>query len=138
MNPGMYSIDNVLAGTYQLKVTAAGFRPFVETNLAVTINNVARVNMKLEVGGTTEQVTVEASAALLQSDKADVHVELNAKEVTDLPLANYRNYQSLINLVPGATPGISRTACWALRRGRWRRTSTAPTGTTTSRGWMAQ
>ena len=95
-------MTNVLAGTYQLKVTAAGFRPFVETNLAVTINNVARVNVKLEVGGTTEQVTVEASAALLQSDKADVHVELNAKEVTDLPLANYRNYQSLINLVPGS------------------------------------
>jgi outer membrane receptor protein involved in Fe transport len=102
---GLYSITNVLAGNYQLKVTATGFRPFVETNLAVTINNVARVNVKLEVGGTTEQVTVEASAALLQSDKADVHVELNAKEVTDLPLANYRNYQSLINLVPGATPG---------------------------------
>ena len=74
-------------------------------DLAVTINNVARINVKLEVGGTTEQVTVEASAALLQSDKADMHVELNAKEVTDLPLANYRNYQSLINLVPGATPG---------------------------------
>ena len=59
---GLYSIGNVLAGNYQLKVTATGFRPFVETNLAVTINNVARINVKLEVGGTTEQVTVEASA----------------------------------------------------------------------------
>ena len=102
---GLYSLANVLAGTYLLKVTAAGFRPFSETDVAVTINNVARIDVKLEVGGATEQVTVEASAALLQSDKADVHVELNAKEVTDLPLANYRNYQSLINLVPGATPG---------------------------------
>jgi hypothetical protein len=48
---GLYSLANVLAGTYQLKVTAAGFRPFSETNVAVTINNVARIDVKLEVGG---------------------------------------------------------------------------------------
>jgi hypothetical protein len=107
---GGYSIGNVLAGTYELKVSAAGFRTFVETDVAITINNVARVNVKLEVGGTTEQITVAASAALLQADKADVHVEINAKEITDLPLANYRNYQSLIDLVPGATPGVQQNS----------------------------
>jgi outer membrane receptor protein involved in Fe transport len=101
---GLYSFTNVLAGTYQLKVTATGFKPFVQTNVAVTVNNVARIDVRLEVGAATEQVTVEATAALLQSDTADVHVQLNSKEVTDLPLSNYRNYQSLINLVPGATP----------------------------------
>ena len=105
---GVYTFGNVLAGTYELRVTAAGFRTFETTGLVVTINNVTRVNVKLEVGSTSEQVTVAATAALLQSDKADIHVELNAKEVTDLPLANYRNYQSLINLVPGATPGVQQ------------------------------
>ena len=107
---GQYSIANVLAGTYELAVTAAGFRPFTETDVNATINNVTRIDVKLEVGGTTEQITVSASAALLQSDKSDVHVELNTREVTDLPLANYRNYQSLINLVPGATPGVQQNS----------------------------
>src|SRR5882757_242437 len=51
---GMYSLTNVLAGTYQLKVSGKGFRPFVETDVAATINNVARIDVKLEVGGTTE------------------------------------------------------------------------------------
>ena len=107
---GLYSISNVLAGTYELKVTKAGFRPFVETDVVATINSVTRVDVKLDVGATSEQVTVAASAVQLQSDTADVHVELNAREVTDLPLANYRNYQSLINLVPGATPGVQQNS----------------------------
>lgn len=50
-------------------------------------------------------LTVSAAAAALQTDKPDVHVELATKELTDLPLAAYRNFQSLMNLVPGATPG---------------------------------
>lgn len=107
---GLYSFANVLAGVYELKVTAAGFRPFTSTGVVASINEVTRINVKLELGATTEQITVGASAALLQSDKADVHVELNTKEVTDLPLANYRNYQSLINLVPGATPGVQQNS----------------------------
>ena len=46
----------------------------------------------------------EASAARLQTSKADVNINLEARAVTNLPLSGYRNYQTLINLVPGATP----------------------------------
>ena len=52
----------------------------------------------------TESVTVEASAALLQTTKTDVNVNLQAQEIANLPLSGYRNFQSLVNLVPGATP----------------------------------
>src|SRR5437867_1879677 len=89
---GQYSLGNVLPGTYVLKVTASGFGPYTGSEVSASINNVTRVDVKLEVGGVTEQVSVAASSALLQSDTADVHAELNTKEVTDLPLANYRNY----------------------------------------------
>jgi hypothetical protein len=101
---GAYSFANVLPGIYDVKVTALGFRTFSSTNVAVTVNTVSRVDVSLEVGQITETVTVEALAATLQTDKADVHVELNTKEVTDLPTPVYRNYQALINLVPGSTP----------------------------------
>jgi len=107
---GQYTLVNVLPGTYILKVTASGFGPFTDSEVSASINNVTRVDVKLDVGGVTEQVSVAATAALLQSDKADVHVELNTKELTDLPLANYRNYQSLIDLVPGATPGAQQNS----------------------------
>ncbi|HYI92716.1 MAG TPA: carboxypeptidase regulatory-like domain-containing protein [Bryobacteraceae bacterium] len=107
---GLYTFPNVLAGTYDLEVSQSGFRPVTQTGVIATVNSVTRTDIRLEVGATTEQITVSASAALLQSDKADVHSELTTKEVMDLPTGAYRNYQSLINLVPGATPADTQNS----------------------------
>jgi Carboxypeptidase regulatory-like domain len=101
---GRYSFANVLPGNYDLKVTAKGFRTSAVNSVDVSPNTVGRVDLRLEVGQLTEQVTVEASTVELQTDKSDTHSEIVSKEITSLPLSNYRNYQSLINLVPGATP----------------------------------
>ena len=62
------------------------------------------------MGQVTETVTVEASAAVLQTTKADVSVNLESRAMENLPLGNYRNYQTLINLVPGATPARLQNA----------------------------
>jgi hypothetical protein len=101
---GRFTIVNVLPGEYDLKVTAAGFRTYTRTDLVVNANTVARADLKMEVGALSEQVTVVSEATLLQTDKSDTHTELTTKEVSNLPLPGYRNYQTLINLVPGATP----------------------------------
>jgi hypothetical protein len=87
-----------------------GFRNYLEKGINVSINTVRRTDVKLQVGEVSETVTVEASAAVLQTSKADVAVNIEAKAVETLPLGNYRNYQSLINLVPGATPGNLQNA----------------------------
>lgn len=71
----------------------------------MSINTVTRLDFVLRVGQVSEAVTVSGSTSILQADKSDVHVELAAKEITELPLPAYRNFQSLVNLVPGATPG---------------------------------
>jgi hypothetical protein len=107
---GNYSIPNVLEGTYDLSVKMTGFRNYLEKGINVSINTVRRTDVKLQVGEVSETVTVEASAAVLQTSKADVAVNIEAKAVETLPLGNYRNYQSLINLVPGATPGNLQNA----------------------------
>jgi hypothetical protein len=101
---GRYNIPDVLPGTYALKVSANGFRTLTQSAVNVSINNVTRTDLKLEVGQVSEQVTVEASAVQLQTDKADVHSEISQTAIANLPLTRYRNYQQLINLVPGATP----------------------------------
>lgn len=101
---GRYVVQNVLPGSYGLKVSANGFRTIVRRGVPVTANTVTRQELALEVGAVTEQITVEATATTLQTDKADTHTELNSKQVANMPLPGYRNYQSLINLVPGATP----------------------------------
>ncbi|MEZ5402955.1 MAG: carboxypeptidase regulatory-like domain-containing protein [Bryobacteraceae bacterium] len=101
---GTYTITNVLPGEYDVKASVAGFRVQTVTGLRVSQNTVTRANFRLEVGQVTEQVTVEAVATVLQTDKADTHTEINATQIAKLPLPGFRNYQSLINLVPGATP----------------------------------
>jgi hypothetical protein len=107
---GYYSIPNLPQGTYDLSVSAAGFRPLTQKGVNVLINSVTRMDLSLEVGAVTESVTVEASAALLQTNKTDVNVNLEARAIGDLPLSGYRNFQSLMNLVPGATPGRFQNA----------------------------
>jgi hypothetical protein len=101
---GNYSIPSVPIGTYSVKITANGFKSLTRENVVLTVNTTARVNGKLEVGAVSEQVTVEASAVQLQTDRSDTKTEITSKVVTELPLNQYRNYQALINLVPGATP----------------------------------
>jgi hypothetical protein len=107
---GLYTLTNIQPGTYTVKVSLQGFKEYVEENVLVTVNNIIRVDVNLQVGARTESVTVTSEAAQLQTDKADVHKELNTLEVTNLPLGNYRNYQSLIDLVPGSTPAAFQNA----------------------------
>ena len=102
---GRYNIVNVLPGTYNVSVASSGFKNFEQTNITVTPNVVTRTEVHLEVGRASESVTVSADATALQTDKADTHTEITGKSVVNLPLGGTRNYQTLINLSPGASPG---------------------------------
>ena len=101
---GLFRIVNVQVGAYDVTITSDGFRAHTSSNVPVTANEVSRVDVELVLGQVTEQVTVEASAAQLQTEKADTRSEITQEAITNFPLPNFRNYQSLVNLVPGATP----------------------------------
>ena len=98
------SLINVPPGTYDVKFSLQGFREGVRSNVPVTIGQISRVDVSLEVGTVSETVTVASEAQLLQTDKADVSTELKSAEITSMPLNRFRNYQALINLVPGTSP----------------------------------
>src|SRR3982074_50873 len=70
---GRYAIGNVLPGRYDVKITADGFGRETETDLLVEANTVGSGDMKLAVGSLTEQVTVQAEATLLQTDKSETN-----------------------------------------------------------------
>ena len=107
---GRYIFADVLPGMYDVKVTGQGFRPLTQTDVNITINTVTRVDARLEVGAITEAITVSGTATTIQTDKSDTTVELTTRVMTDLPLASYRNYQALMNFVPGATPAAFQNA----------------------------
>ena len=107
---GRYSFVNVPPGTYNLKVTAKGFKSYAKTDINVTPSSIGREDVSLDVGQATETITVSGTAVELQTDKADTHSVIETKTITSLPLGGYRNYQSLINLVPGATPAATQNS----------------------------
>ena len=101
---GNFTFRNLPPGTYELTAGLEGFKELKQSGLPVTAGNPIRVSLKLELGGITETVNVSAEAALIQTEKADLSTELTGRQVTNLPLNQFRNYQQLLNLVPGATP----------------------------------
>ena len=110
---GRYAAVSLPAGSYDLTFTAAGFRTLSRTGVEVTINSVTRVEAKLEVGQISEHVTVSATASALQTDRSETRAEISSRTVVELPLPAYRNFQSLINLVPGATPAALQNSVGA-------------------------
>ena len=107
---GAYNFVNVLAGTYDVRVTMSGFRESVRTGVPVTVGQISRVDMTLEIGAMNETVTVVSDVQLLQTDKADVRTELKSEEITNLPLNQFRNYQALVVLAPGSLPPTFQNA----------------------------
>jgi hypothetical protein len=101
---GAYHFAAVPTGTYTISVTLTGFRSFGRPGVPVSLNSVARVDAKLEVGQLAEIVSVSAESPLLQTDRAEVRSELNATELTNLPVPIGRNYQQLFKTLPGFTP----------------------------------
>ena len=107
---GAYNFVNVLPGRYDVKITLASFRETIRTGVPVTVGQISRVDVTLEVGALTETVTVQSEAQLLQTDRADVRTDLRSEEITNLPLNQFRNYQSLVVLVPGSLPPTFQNA----------------------------
>lgn len=101
---GSYTFRNLLPGAYDLKATLTGFREHRQTAVPVTAGNPVRINVTLALGAIAESVDVVSETALLQTEKADLSAEISSKAITNLPLNQFRNYQVLLNLVPGTTP----------------------------------
>lgn len=107
---GRYAVSNLLPGDYAILVSAPGFKKFESRGNRIQINSISRVEVTLTLGEVSESVTVTGDSATLQTDKTDVSTTIAGKEISELPLTNYRNYQSLMDLVPGATPTAEQNA----------------------------
>ena len=101
---GRYNLTNLPAGVYGLKATMQGFKGFEQTDVTVTINAVTRLDVLLEIGSMGDNVTVTAEQPTLQTETAEVHVNLLGSELTNLPVPLGGNYQQVYRLLPGFAP----------------------------------
>ena len=100
---GNYAFADLPPGQYAVAVEKQGFKKAVRSGVDVVVNTDTRVNLALEPGTINESVVVTAETPILQTDRADVGDKIDNRQVVDLPLGNNRNFQNLLNLVPGAT-----------------------------------
>jgi hypothetical protein len=101
---GNYTFPNLPPGRYTVTAEQTGFKKEVRAGVDVILDTEARVDLRLQPGNIVETVEVTASAPLLQADRADTSSSISAVQVEDLPMGVNRNYQSLLDLVPGTTP----------------------------------
>ncbi len=97
---GAYEFLALPPGTYRLTVESAGFRKYEQRELQLLVNNPATINVKLEVGATTETVEVNAQAVTLNTTDASLGVAFGENQVKELPLEG-RNVPDLLSLQPG-------------------------------------
>ncbi len=101
---GSYTAPFLVPGTYAVEVSVAGFNRWVREGVVLQVNQRARVDAALQVGGLTEVTTVVASAPLLRTDSSEVGTVIEERAIKELPL-NGRNFATLVYLTPGITPG---------------------------------
>ncbi len=101
---GFFTITNIQPGFYEVKVEATGFKAFVKTRNKLEAAIPMQVNADLTVGQISESVTVEASAAQLNTESATVGKTVEQAQIQNLAL-NGRNPLFLAVLKPGVRRG---------------------------------
>ncbi|WP_321469930.1 carboxypeptidase-like regulatory domain-containing protein [uncultured Paludibaculum sp.] len=112
---GTYTIPFLQAGDYSVAVTAQGFQGQKVNQIALQVQQTARVDFTLKVGDVAETIQVEASAAALQTENSTVGTVIDSGKIVELPL-NGRNFVQLAQLIPGVQAGTPGSI--TVRRGR--------------------
>jgi len=97
---GTYSLNAVRPGTYTLQGEASGFQRFIDKGVEVHVQQTLTVDIQFATGTVSQQVTVTASAPLLQAENAAVGQTITTQTVNDLPLQT-RDWASLAQLSAG-------------------------------------
>jgi hypothetical protein len=101
---GNYTFPNMQPGIYTIIVDAKGFKKTQQQNINVLSNASPRVDFTMQPGNVSETVVVTTAPPVLQTDRADISTKIESVSVMELPLTTGRNFQSLLNLVPGTSP----------------------------------
>ena len=105
-NAGAYVFNDLQAGVYRITYSAPSFRTLIQERVDIVTNAVRRVDIVLQVAQVSEAITVSGEAIALQTDRADVNVQIQQKQIANLPFTGNagRNWQALYKIVPGFAP----------------------------------
>jgi hypothetical protein len=94
---GAYLLQSLPIGPYRIDVTKPGFSPYVQSGIVLQVDTNPTVDILLKVGDVTQQVVVEANAAMVETNSTGIGQVVDQQRVVDLPL-NGRQPTQLITL----------------------------------------
>jgi hypothetical protein len=124
---GEYSVAALPPGSYDISVSAQGFKKYQAKGVILRVAQKARVDVPLQVGAANTEVTVEGvSVAQVETQSSDLSGVVTGKEISQLQL-NGRNFTQLVTLVPGVvsqtgqdegTVGVYGNVAYSMNGGR--------------------
>ena len=103
---GEYTVSSLAPGIYDVVIDKAGFREVRESGLELQVDQVARVDARLEVGSVTESIEIKAETTLINTETSSRGDVISSKELEQMPL-NGRDFNDLAFLVAGVQPSES-------------------------------
>lgn len=112
---GVYQFVDLNPGTYKVIANAAGFVATGHGGISLVANSTARIDIALQVGSASEQITVTTAPPELKTEEADTSYNISQQQMQELPTTSTtgRNFQSLYRLVPGSTPPAEQNSAGA-------------------------
>ena len=101
---GAYLLPGLPIGPYRLEVKKVGFATYIQAGITLQVDTNPSIDVALKVGSVSEQVLVEAAAAMVETQSTGVGQVINQQQVVDLPL-NGRDATQLIFLSGASTTG---------------------------------
>ncbi len=101
---GLYNATRLPPGEYNVTAEAQGFKRYRQERIVVQVDSTVRLDIKLELGAVTQEITVSGAAPLIESQKTDVGRVITERSIEALPVRG-RNITLLYDLVPGVVSG---------------------------------
>ena len=99
---GDYVVDKLIPGFYDISAELPGFKTARSLGVRLEVQTVSRVDLTMEPGDISEQVTVTGQSTIIDTDNAEVAAVIEEKKILDLPLAG-RDMVKLAYLTTGGT-----------------------------------
>jgi hypothetical protein len=106
---GRWEAVGLPPGDYEVKGSKAGFATLLRKGITVSVGERAVVELTLQVSAAATTMTVDANAAVVETEKTDVSTVVNLKDVLNLPM-NGRRWDSFAL----STPGVSNDGGYGL------------------------
>jgi len=107
---GTFTVPALGTGLYSVTATAKGFKQAQVQDIKMDAGVPTNIQIKLEVGSQTETITVEAAAAILQTQSASVNTTITGRQIVELPLVSREALDLTLTLPGVSTPGRPRTS----------------------------